>query len=476
MYVICIADILDITKLKIKWGKYGIPIRTTSKNLIDHEKRLAIGSLPRTFRDAVRISKLLGYKFLWIDSLCIVQDDGDDWEREAAKMASIFHCADVVLSAASARNSTEGCGIDYALEPSSSIFLPFILDYKSDTQSRASDSPRTRLLMRRWSDHYTTLTDTWPIHKRGWIFQEILLARRVLYFVNGHMIWQCHHLLESEEGYLSKMEAPSTFWTGCQGNLSSTFLYDLNKQLQIGAGVYVWWDILGDFLKREFTKPEDTLPSLVGVIDLWKSYTGDTPILGMWQKDLPFHMCWFPEHSCSIVDRLYGQPSWCWTSVPQKDRVNVCHASSDYVNRADVVWQAAIGPIDIQWKGRPFVSHLKHARLSLYQVRATKGAFNQAMSYVLDNKEEKQFRAPETVKILPLIITKPTLTTRPGGARFHMHSLLLECVNLADGQVKHRRKGYAEFVSSSDCNESNINEGVEEIVGGIEVIDTIEMI
>jgi hypothetical protein len=423
----------------------------------------------------VRISRFLGYKFLWIDSLCIIQDDGDDWEREAAKMASIFHCADIVLSAASASNSTEGCGIDDALEPASSIFLPSILDYKGDTQNQAYDVPRTRLLIRRGGGASTQLIAC-PIQKRGWIFQEILLARRVLYFVNGHMIWQCHHLLQSEDGHLSRMQTSGTFWTAPGGNLSSTPLYDLKKQLQIGVGVPVWWDILRDFFQREFTKPEDTLPSLAGLIDIWQSHTNDTPILGMWKNDLPFHMCWFPEPSCSIVDRLHGQPSWCWTSIPQKDRAIVRHASLDHANPADVVWQAAIGPIDIQWEGRPFVSYLKHARLSLYQVQATKGAFYQAMSYLLDNEEEKQFKRPEAVKIIPLIITKPTRTTHPDGARFHMHSLLLERINLADGQVKHRRKGYADFVSSSDCNDSDINERVDEIVGGIEVIDIIEMI
>jgi hypothetical protein len=127
-------------------------------------------------------------------------------------------------------------------------------------------------------------------------------------------------------------------------------------------------------------------------------------------------------------------------------------------------------------EGRPFVSRLKHTRLSLYQVQATKGGFYQAMSYLLDNEEEKQFKRPEAVKIITLIITIPTRTTHGDGARFHMHSLLLESINLADRQVKHRRKGYADFLSSSDCTDSDINEKVDEIIGGIEVIDIIELI
>ncbi|RYP42454.1 hypothetical protein DL767_000142 [Monosporascus sp. MG133] len=98
------------------------------------------------------------------------------------------------------------------------------------------------------------------------------------------------------------------------------------------------------------------------------------------------------------------------------------------------------------------------------------------MSYLLDKEEEKEFARPEAVEIIPLIITKPNRTKQPGGARFHMHSLLLERINQTDGQAKYRRKGYADFISSSDCTDSDINERVEEIIGGIEVIDTIVMV
>jgi hypothetical protein len=132
--------------MNVKWGKGGIPIRTTSENLSDHEEGLIIKSLPRTFRDAVRIGKLLGYKYLWIGSLCIVQDTAEDWEREAAKMASIFRCADIVLCAASASNSTEGGGIGDYLEPAFSFVFPSVPGSEYDTPAQTDDVPRTRLL------------------------------------------------------------------------------------------------------------------------------------------------------------------------------------------------------------------------------------------------------------------------------------------------------------------------------------------
>lgn len=459
--------------MDVKWGKDGIPSSTTSKNLSNREKNgLLIHELPRTFRDAVRITRLLGYKYLWIDSLCIVQGDSKDWESEAAKMASIFRCADLVLCAASANNSTEGCGIDDILEPASSFLFPSVSYPESNPPAQANHASKTRLLIRRSSGASSGLT-SWPTQRRGWIFQEILLARRVLYFVNGHMIWQCHHTLQSEDGVFTEAQAARRSGSEI---LSSATLFDLNPS-SIDMDVRGWWRILGDHFGRRFTNPEDTLPSLAGLIDIWQRCTSDEPVLGLWKKDLPFHMCWFATDP--ILNRVSGQPSWCWTSVPQRWRPILRHASTNYVEVEDVVWQTAIKAIDVQWEGRPFVSRVRHTRLSLSRVRVTRGAFYQAVIYVLDNEEEKQFKRPEAVEILPLVIAKPSNSkTKQLGRppRFHLHSLLLERINLANGRAKYRRKGYANFLSSPDYSDSDVDKRVEEIVGGIEDIDIIEIV
>ncbi|RFU32519.1 hypothetical protein B7463_g3829, partial [Scytalidium lignicola] len=472
-----VRESLKYLALSHCWGNDHMPMRTTKQNVVDHENGLRINSLPRTFRDAVIITRLLGYKYIWIDSLCIVQDDQNDWEREASKMASIFHCADIVLSAASARNSSEGCGIDKCLEPATNFFFPSQLDYKYDTLAQTYGGPRKRLFIRRGGITSNGIEGC-PVQKRGWILQEILLAQRVLYFVNGDMIWQCHHLVQSEDGQLSRAQTSSIFSCHYGGNLSNAPLYNLEKRLQIGREVHLWWDILRDFFQRKFTKSEDTLPSLAGLIDIWRGYTNDDSVLGLWKKDLPFHLCWFVGSSLSIVDRVPAQPSWCWTSVSQANRPILQHASWDYVSSEDVVWQAGIKNVDIQWEGRPLLSRPKRATLSLYRVRATRGALYQAISYLLDNEEEKEFKHPETVQIIPLIITKPSSATskRTGGARFHMHSLLLERINLIDGQVRYRRKGYADFVSRLDCKDSDIDARVKEIISGIEEIDIIDIV
>jgi hypothetical protein len=69
-------------------------------------------NLPATFQDAVRVATAIGFQYLWIDSLCIIQDVHEDWQRESAKMAAIFRAGTITLSATSAANSRQGCGLN----------------------------------------------------------------------------------------------------------------------------------------------------------------------------------------------------------------------------------------------------------------------------------------------------------------------------------------------------------------------------
>jgi hypothetical protein len=93
------------------WGMSGPPIRTTRESLQDYEREVELSALPKSFQDAVTVTRSLGVRYLWIDSLCIVQNDEKDWEAEASKMSSVYSHAYITLAATEAKNSTEGFGI-----------------------------------------------------------------------------------------------------------------------------------------------------------------------------------------------------------------------------------------------------------------------------------------------------------------------------------------------------------------------------
>ena len=93
------------------WGK-GKHFKTETINLDNHRIRIPFGDLPKTFRDAVLATRALGLRYLWIDSICIIQDSPADWKQEASLMASVYFNAYATISAAASKDSDSGLFFD----------------------------------------------------------------------------------------------------------------------------------------------------------------------------------------------------------------------------------------------------------------------------------------------------------------------------------------------------------------------------
>ena len=97
--------------LSHRWGLRGsqkMPLQTTRRNLKEHCKGISYQGLLSTFRDAVTVTRMLGIRYLWIDALCILQDDQDDWLKQSSQMGSIFKNSLLTIAIHSAKNSSEG--------------------------------------------------------------------------------------------------------------------------------------------------------------------------------------------------------------------------------------------------------------------------------------------------------------------------------------------------------------------------------
>lgn len=149
------------TALSRCWGPVSNLVKTTRENLPIHLRGLAFNLLPKTYRDAITVTRKLKIQYLWIDSLCIVQDDTVDWQREAANMALVYSHAHLTIAAASAADSTGGCYIDDAIQPTD---LQIKIVHPKGMQTNAYiRSPAYRP---------NTFYES-PLHQRGCIFQEV---------------------------------------------------------------------------------------------------------------------------------------------------------------------------------------------------------------------------------------------------------------------------------------------------------------
>ncbi|OTA90533.1 hypothetical protein M434DRAFT_390302, partial [Hypoxylon sp. CO27-5] len=148
------------------WGSQ-LSFTTMTNNLSDMMQGIPWTELPRTFQDAIRYCLELGIFYLWIDALCILQDDKNDWQIESAKMADIYQNSYISLAATSSDSTTTGCFPKHA--------------------------PPTNLSIRNN-----------PLLSRGWVFQERVLAPRILHFCNQELVWECGEQTCFECGTLTK--------------------------------------------------------------------------------------------------------------------------------------------------------------------------------------------------------------------------------------------------------------------------------
>ncbi|KAK1537799.1 heterokaryon incompatibility protein [Colletotrichum paranaense] len=177
------------TALSYCWGKSGNFV-TTKGTIDDHKRVLNVDDFPQTVRDAVKITRGLGLKYLWVDAICIIQDSAEDWEKEASKMASVYSDAYFTISAATAHTSTEGFisqKHEVALQQQ-----PLRMNWRTD---RGKLSILAARVIPEADDHVKTITGDrkpkLPLMTRGWTLQEELLSRRTVTYTEHELWWTC---------------------------------------------------------------------------------------------------------------------------------------------------------------------------------------------------------------------------------------------------------------------------------------------
>ncbi|OBR10482.1 TOL protein [Colletotrichum higginsianum IMI 349063] len=148
---------------------------TTRDNIHDHMNRISDDSLPATFKDAIRVTRDLNVRYLWIDSLCIVQGEDGDFEDEAQHMETVFSSALCVIAANSATGTSDG-------------FLKQRPDRTVVVVARPSESP---FYICEAIDDFQRDVVEGALSKRGWVLQERALARRTIYFTSRQVYWEC---------------------------------------------------------------------------------------------------------------------------------------------------------------------------------------------------------------------------------------------------------------------------------------------
>jgi hypothetical protein len=267
------------------WGG-AQPLQTTDDNIVSFQQDIPLGDLPRTFKDAIRISRTLGFGYLWIDSLCIIQDSNLDWEEQSSMMASIYSNADLVLAGSAARSATEG-------------FLGARQEYRETTVTLHGEEGPTSLVYRLVHCHRKTKE---PLDYRGWTLQERFCARRFLSYGEREMFWECRESCLCECG-------GTGFNVPVLGNFQAEMENTTRQEFANCWRVYV----ARPYSTRLLTKDTDIPVAISALAARFQSRFQGTYIGGLWKEDLLRELLWTPRAQARATS--FFAPSWSWMSI-----------------------------------------------------------------------------------------------------------------------------------------------------------------
>jgi hypothetical protein len=326
--------------------------------------------LPRTLLDAFTVTRELGFQYLWVDALCILQGQDDvaraDWATESSQMANIYANAHITISASCASQCSDGF-----LQQRHTTIPCLIRNIKK--KDIALDGCLTL---------WPSLVDLnrEPINHRAWTLQEHILAARLLSFTRAFMFWRCGKFL------------------GCEAldYFDPHDLFSISTPRFGPAGRYFpdWSEVVTNFSSRHLTNPDDKLPALSGLARLYHQIRGGRYLAGLWDVTVGEDLLWEAEHFSLFptnfnrkphikpsVPVSYRAPSWSWASMDGsisyrrssrdfRSLVSLVNWKIDLINPKDAFGQVGAGYL---WLSGPMLPvRIKENQSRVYRVQEGK--------------------------------------------------------------------------------------------------------
>ena len=350
------------------WGD-DVPVTLTVENYSRMKGGIAVAALSKTFRDAISATRALGVEYLWIDSLCIIQNslDGCDWNRESMLMMHVFANAACTLSATASISSQGGC---FRNRPGELYSCKLATSRTSELRIEVPKVPED---WRPIHELFRTRVEAAPLTRRGWVFQERLLSRRIIHFCSDMVLFECNTLQASERytqgihyetlpyllvgGHIqgassrqagSPRRRPTPVRVDVQ-SLATSVSPEIMKEITSGnyedhsatrgirgaldvlLSVHVsteltlqemltfnerWYELIEAYSRCSLTKMSDKLVAIAGVAGLVEKMSQAEYVAGLWSNVAPeLGLLWRVVGDRAKRQEVYIAPTWSWTSL-----------------------------------------------------------------------------------------------------------------------------------------------------------------
>ncbi|KAJ5762977.1 heterokaryon incompatibility protein [Penicillium manginii] len=321
----------------------AVRFRTLRSNYRDRLQNIRFKDLPKAYADAIKVTRGLGIRYLWIDALCIIQEDTEDFLREGARMSDIYW------------NTKCRIAVNDNKSPEAGFFPPKQAPVSVRLANLDSDEDGLKMYLTNMRS-YAIEVDRGHLNTRGWVLQERLLAPRTIHFTGDYMYCEDQDDLCGEDWirrystWLSSVHKTSDLTQidiFSERNFSSS-----NNAVKNMKEQNVWWQRsvgyrrsesqivldpwlrVGEIFSRcQLTFDTDRLIAIAGLVkkkqELGQASDTDTEdeeplpnrnFLGLWQNTLHIELCWVGtgDSKLQFLDAL-NLPSWAW--IAHKGRI-----------------------------------------------------------------------------------------------------------------------------------------------------------
>lgn len=345
------------------WGKDGVPTQLLQENYYRFTKEgVKLTELPRTFQDAIEVTRRLNLvPYIWIDSLCIVQDSKQDWDDESVKMQYVYRNSVLNLAAGASPNSHGG--LFNPRHPLSTVPWSIPMPLSSSDNHIENDVNDSKKFLT--SEYRSEKESDLILFTRGWVLQEQLLARRTLIFGKEELHWECV-TSEASESFPSSIEKErwddlndrrTIFqhqWENLTGTSSSPGKMALGDGNDMDAKRRKAWELLVQtYFSRSLTKASDRLIAISGIAEQLGGRWGEgiMYLAGLWSYRLVQGLLWSMggEDRCEERD-MQAAPSWSWASlvpehVPGVTDLKLTYEEAEFVDGLAEVLEARVTPV-----------------------------------------------------------------------------------------------------------------------------------
>ncbi|TVY23381.1 hypothetical protein LHYA1_G007618 [Lachnellula hyalina] len=292
------------------WGRTARYV-TETKTLQQRIEAIALSELPKTFLDAVIITQRLGYQYLWIDSLCILQDSNQDWLVESRQMQN-YYSKSVLTIASDLASGDHESFLDNGRSPVVPLKIPFTAKngtsashvyISNQVKTQGPDSPQT------------------PLGVRGWTLQEDVLSPRTLHYTSAELAFECQRSRFAEtdvtpQGYTDSdaMGSIKRFFLKPESGFQDPLVLKYPTFTKYYQPIQRWYRLFEVYCTRLLTFESDRLAAIAGLAKEIQRQTTFSYKAGIWLENIHHGLLWAVNGRGETPDR-YRAPSWSWAAL-----------------------------------------------------------------------------------------------------------------------------------------------------------------